>query len=126
MKKKKIILIIILLILTLVLSGLLIYKNNKTEKETIVQTNERDETKEQIEITNEYINIRKETSSESEILGKVYKEEIYTILEKKSDEYYDWCLIETTNGIKGYIATKYEEDEYVKFLEIKEEDNTEE
>ena len=128
MKKKKIILIIIMLIITLVLSGLLIYRNIDKE-EVIEQTNKRDETVEQIEITNEDVNIRKENDSESESLGKVYKGEIYTVLEKKEDEYYNWVLIETTNGIKGYIAVKYEEETYAEYLEIIEkesEENTEE
>lgn len=76
MNKKKIILIIILLVITLVLSGLLILKNmDNNKEEKIIQSNQRDETKEQIEITNEYINIRKEASSEADILGKVYKDE---------------------------------------------------
>jgi len=122
MKKKKIILIIILVIITLFLLGILIYKSlTKEKEEIIIQTNERDETKEQIKIVNDYINIRKENDSQSELLGKVYKDEIYTVLEKKEDEYYVWCLIETTNKIKGYIAVKYEEDEYVEYLKIVEE-----
>lgn len=125
MKKKKIILIIILLIITLVLSGLLVYKNsNNKENEKIVQTNKRDEYVTQIEITNKYINIRKENNSEAELLGKVYKGEIYTVLETKEDEYYNWCLIETSDGKKGYIAVKYEEESYANFLEVKEKEET--
>lgn len=116
--KKKIILIIILLIITLGLTGMLVIKNRDKNEDEIVQTNERDESKEQIKITNEYINIRKENDSSSEALGKVYKDEIYTVLDKKEDEYYTWCQIETTNGIKGYVAVKYEEELYVEFLEI--------
>lgn len=116
--KKKIILIIILLIITLGLTGMLVIKNRDKKDKEIVQTNERDESKEQIKITNEYINIRKENDSSSEALGKVYKDEIYTVLDKKEDEYYTWCQIETTNGIKGYVAVKYEEELYVEFLEI--------
>lgn len=127
MKKKKIILIIIMLIITMALLGLLILKNNDNKEEVIVQTNERDETKEQIKITNDFINIRKENDSGSESLGKVYKDEIYTILDTEKDEYYEWSLIETNNGIKGYIATKYEEESYVEYLEVtKEEENKEE
>jgi len=126
MKKKKIILIIILLVITLILSGVLIYKNIKNDKEDkIIQSNQRDETKEQVEITNDYINIRKEASSESDVLGKVYKEEIYTVLEKQDDEYYNWVLIETNNNIKGYIAIKYEENTYANYLEVKEIEETE-
>lgn len=118
MKKKKIILIIILLIITIILSCLLIFgKDNK--KEVVIQSNDRDETKEQFKVTNEYINIRQENKSDSELLGKVYKDEIYTILKKEEDEYYVWYLIETKNNIKGYVAAKYEEEDYVELLEVK-------
>lgn len=122
MKKKKIILIIILLVITLGLSGLLIMKNgntnNNNEEEKVIQSNERNENVEQIKITNDTINIRLENDSQSDILGKVYKDEIYTVLETKEDEYYVWCLIETNNNIKGYVAVKYEEENYAEFLEV--------
>lgn len=123
MKKKKIILIIILLVITFGLSGLLIIKNGNTNnkyEEKIIQSNKRNESVEQIKITNDTINIRKENDSQSDILGKVYKDEIYTVLEKREDEYYVWCLIETNNNIKGYIAVKYEEEIYAEFLEVTE------
>lgn len=121
MEKKKIILIIVLLIITLVLTGLLISKKNSENNQEIVQTNKRNVTVEQVEITNDYINIRKENDSQSEAIGKVYKGEIYTVLDRQEDEYYLWYQIETTNGIKGYIAVKYLEEVYVNFLEITEE-----
>lgn len=126
MQKKKIILILILLMITFVLSLILIFdRTNTDKKDKIIQSNERNETVAQIEIINEYINIRKENDSQSEILGKVYKDEIYTVLEKVEDEYYVWCLIETNNNIKGYIAVKYEEEDYANFLEVKEENKEE-
>lgn len=125
MKKKKIILIIILLIITIILSCLLIFrKDNK--KEVVIQSNDRNETVEQFKVTNEYINIRKENKSDSELLGKVYKDEIYTIIEKEEDEYYVWYLIETKNNIKGYVAARYEEEDYVELLEVKEIEEDEE
>lgn len=121
MKKKKLILIIILLIITLALLGILIYRNiNKSDEEIIIQTNERDEYSQQIEIVNDYINIREENDSTSNLLGKVYKGEIYTVLETLEDEYYVWCKIETTNKITGYIAVKYDGEDYVTYLEVKE------
>jgi len=121
MKKKKIILIIILLIITLVLSGLLIYKKLDKQEEVIIQTNERNEYVEQLEIINDYINIRESNDSTSELLGKVYKGEIYTILETLEDDYYIWCKIKTNNDITGYIAVKYDDEDYVNYLEVKEE-----
>ena len=122
MKKKKIVLIIILLVIILLLSGLLIIKNGNTNsgESKIIQSNERDDSVEQIKITNDSINIRLEDNSQSEVLGMVYKDEIYTVLEQKEDEYYVWCLIETNNNIKGYVAIKYQEESYAEFLEVSE------
>lgn len=119
MEKKKIILIIIMSVITLSLVGLLVYRNYDWEKEIIVQSNDRDDSVEQIEITNDYINIRVENDSQSEALGKVYKGEIYTVLDIKEDEYYTWCLIKTNNDIEGYVAVKYQEESYVNYLEVK-------
>ena len=126
MKKKKIILIVIMSIVMFSMIGLLIYKNYDKDSEVIVQSNGRDESVEQIEITNDFINIRLSNDSQSEALGKVYKGEIYTVLDKKEDEYYSWCLIKTNNGIEGYIAVKYQEESYVNFLEVKKEEDTKE
>ena len=50
----------------------------------------------------------------------VYRDEIYTVLEKEEDEYYVWYLIETNTEIKGYVAVQYEEESYVELLEVKE------
>jgi len=120
MKKKKIVLIIILFVLTVTLTLLLIFKNDsvKDDSELLIQSNKRDESKEQFKVLNEYINIRLENDTKSEIIGKVYKDEIYTILDKKEDEYYEWYLIETSNELKGYVAVKYLEDIYIEELEM--------
>lgn len=127
MKKKKIILIIILFIIACVLGGLLINKklsNNMVD--TVIQSNERNETLDQLEIINDEINIRQDADTKSEKLGKVVKGEIYTILETKEDNYYTWYKIKTNNDIEGFIAGKYkpeDEDvqEYIKILDKKEE-----
>ena len=84
MDKKKIILIVILFVIALVLGGLLVNKKlNSNKKEEIVQSNARDENLEQLEVTNDTINIRMEADTKSEKVGKVSKGEIYTILETK-------------------------------------------
>ena len=127
MKKKKIILIIILFIIACVLGGLLINKklsNNMVD--TVMQSNERNETLDQLEIINDEINIRQDADTKSEKLGKVVKGEIYTIIETKEDNYYTWYKIKTSNDIEGFIAGKYkpeDEDvqEYIKILDKKEE-----
>ena len=127
MKKKKIILIIILFIIACVLGGLLINKklsNNMVDN--VIQSNERNETLDQLEIINDEINIRQDADTKSEKLGKVVKGEIYTIIETKEDNYYTWYKIKTNNDIEGFIAGKYkpeDEDvqEYIKLLDKKEE-----
>jgi len=125
MNKKKIVLIIIMSIITVSMIGVLIYRNYDKDGEVIVQSNDRDESVEQVEVTNDFINIRSENDSQSEALGKVYKGELYTVLDKKEDEYYVWCLIKTNNDIEGYIAVKYQEESYVNFLEVKKEEDIE-
>ncbi|MCI7241146.1 MAG: SH3 domain-containing protein [Bacilli bacterium] len=129
MDKKKIILIVILFVIALVLGGLLVNKKlNSNNKEEIVQSNARDENLEQLEVTNDTINIRMEADTKSEKVGKVSKGEIYTILETKEDNYYIWYKIKTSNDIEGFIAGKYKPEEgqveeYIKLLD--KEDNLE-
>lgn len=129
MDKKKIILIVILFVIALVLGGLLVNKKlNSNKKEEIVQSNARDENLEQLEVTNDTINIRMEADTKSEKVGKVSKGEIYTILETKEDNYYTWYKIKTSNDIEGFIAGKYKPEEgqveeYIKLLD--KEDNLE-
>ena len=79
----------------------------------IKQSNKRDESKEQVEVITDYINIRKGNDVNSDILGKVSKGDIYTIIDKFDDSEFKLILIETSNGIKGYISGT---DEYVKVL----------
>lgn len=125
MDKKKIILIVILFVIALVLGGLLVNKKlNSNNKEEIVQSNARDENLEQLEVTNDTINIRMEADTKSEKVGKVSKGEIYTILETKEDNYYIWYKIKTSNDIEGFIAGKYKPEEgqveeYIKLLDKK-------
>ena len=56
----------------------------------------------QVMINNDYIHIRKEASTKSDIMGMVYEGEIYTVLGEKNDFY----LIETEYGVRGYIANR--------------------
>lgn len=83
------------------------------------QSNDRNENVSQIEIINDYINIRKEKSIDSDVIGKVYKGEIYTII-SLDDSANKWIEIETSNKIHGYIAGI---DNYVKYLEYLDEKN---
>ena len=111
----------------------LLLNKDKNKEEVIVQSNKRDESVFQIEVINDYINIRKEANSHSDILGKVYKKEIYTVLDTAEDTSaegenagYYWYKIKTSNDIEGFIVGKYDTDLYVKELKPKEETKTEE
>ncbi len=83
------------------------------------QSNYRNENISQIEIINDYINIRKEKSTNSEVIGKVYKGEIYTII-SSDDSSNKWIEIETSNKIHGYISGV---NNYVKYIESVDEKN---
>lgn len=125
MEKKKVILVIILFVIACVLGGLLIRKkSNSNDNKEVIQSNVRDDKLEQLEITNDEINIRSDADTKSEKIGKVLKGEIYTILEIKEDNYYTWYKIKTNSDVEGFIAGKYktedEVQEYVKLLEVTE------
>ena len=77
------------------------------------QTNKRNENVAQVEIVTDYINIRSSQSVDSEILGQVYKGEIYTIISENKESEHKWLEIETSNGIRGYISGI---DSYIKRL----------
>ena len=102
--------ILIIPFLLLFVFGLTGCKNNETK---VIQSNKRDSSVEQIEVITDYINIRSEKSIESNILGKVYKGEIYSILSIDDDSMYKWIEICTENNIHGYISGK---DEFIKIM----------
>ncbi len=87
-----------------------------------IQSNKRNSNTDQVEIITDYINIRSEKSVESDILGKVHKGEIYSIL-STDDSSYKWIEINTENNIHGYISGK---DEYISILYSDNKDNSEE
>ena len=121
MKKSKILLIIFLLIA--VMLGIVVGSQNKEPKkeEAIVQSNEKNNSVDQIEIITEYINIRKSKDITSEILGKVKKGEIYTILESNETSQYKWIKIKTKNGIEGYVSGQ---EGYVKIIKSENKSST--
>ena len=121
MKKSKILLIVVLLIA--VMLGIVVGSQNKEPKkeETIVQSNEKNNSVDQIEIITEYINIRKSKDITSEILGKVKKGEIYTILENNETSQYKWIKIKTKNGIEGYVSGQ---EGYVKIIKAENKSST--
>lgn len=106
--KKRSIILDLILGAVILLIAILFWPN----EEKYTQSNKIDITKTQIKITTKRINIRKEASTDSEDIGDVYKDEIYTVLGHIEDEKYNWYKIETNQGIVGYIASD-PSDEYV-------------
>lgn len=104
LKKVLIILILILFVFSLTGCGNNVIKN---------QSNERNGKVSQVEIINKYINIRKNKSTNSDIIGKVYKGEIYTVISLDNSPN-KWVEIETSNKIHGYISGVHN---YIKYYE---------
>ncbi len=95
------------LILNLVLGAVILFiailfwpKND-----TKIQSNAVDKTKTQIRVDAKRINIRSLPTIDSEDLGDVYKDEIYTVLEHVDTNEYYWYKIKTNYGVEGYIAS---------------------
>lgn len=114
--KKGLIIAIFSFLTIIVLSICAILITKYLNKADIDQSNERDNSVLQVEIITDYINIRQENNTDAEILGKVYNGEIYTVIEKSEDGY--WYLIETNNGICGYIYKGNDEYVYLEELDI--------
>ncbi len=70
------------------------------------QTNEKNNSLYQLEVTIDKINIRSESTIDSKKIGTVTKGEIYTIQDFTFDDYYLWYKIKTSDGIVGYISSK--------------------
>lgn len=68
-------------------------------------SNERDPSVDQVKILVNDIRIRKEATTDSDILGKVYEGEFYTVYGSKEDDNYIWYQIKTASSIEGYIAS---------------------
>lgn len=115
-KKSKIFLLMCFCSLLLTISSLTFFIHDLTiiEQE---QSNQRDYSIPQLIIETEYINIRESRSVNSNILGKVYLDEIYTILSHDDNSSFDWYEIETSTGIRGFIAGKSNGVSYIKLLE---------
>lgn len=78
--------------------------NNSTSSQKDTQSNERDIDKIQIEIVADVVKIRESKDPNSQVIGNVYKNEIYSVLSEDKESQYKWLEIETANGIKGYIV----------------------
>lgn len=72
------------------------------------QSNEIDDSKEQIHILVDKINIRSLPSVTSDDIGDVYFNEIYTVFDTTDDDTYTWYHIKTSLGVEGYVASKHD------------------
>ena len=105
--------LIVVTIITIILFIAGVVYNNSIKLES--QSNERDKNVQQLEIKNNYINIRKNTNTRENAIGKVYKGEIYTILETKKSSDGIWYKITTEYGVTGYIYSG-KNNEYITIL----------
>lgn len=100
----KMMIVVIVVALAIGIMGIVFINKDKFEEEEIVQSNDRNTSVTQIMVNTEYINIRESKSVDSEIIGKVYRGEIYNVLSEDADSSYRWIEIRTNNNIHGYIS----------------------
>ena len=94
----------------------MIYGKNSEFYGITTQSNERNTNEFQVKVITEEINIRDTDKTDGKILGKVKKDEIYTVLEEKVSEFQTWYKIKTNYGVIGYIADRYENTFYLEKL----------
>lgn len=70
------------------------------------QSNQIDNSKKQIKVLADKINIRAEGSVNSQDIGDVFRDEVYTVLDEQEDNLYRWYKIETSLGLKGFVANE--------------------
>lgn len=109
-KKQK---VIIGVIIFLIIGGIILLFGINTYKNHLPQSNKRDNTSKQIKILTDYINIRENNTTDSKIIGKVYKNEIYNVIETNNL----WVKIQTSKNITGWIISSFDDDVYIKYLE---------
>lgn len=102
-KRKSLILNVVLTAIILLI-GILFWPN----KEKFNQSNPKDSNKTQIKVKVKALNIRKEATTESEDLGTVYYDEIFTVISHVDKADYYWYRIKTKQGITGYLASDKE------------------
>lgn len=86
------------------------------------QSNDRDTSIDQIKVIVDHINIRSDDDVYSYEKGTVRKDDIYTVIDKKSNEInYGpcevWYHIETRFKVNGWICGKFDNKDYVEVLE---------
>ncbi|MGM9877255.1 MAG: SH3 domain-containing protein [Bacilli bacterium] len=91
------------------------YKDETFDGKIIGTSNPASESKLQIRIINDYINIRKEKSINSDIIGIVKKDSIFDVVDYGHVGDFFWVHIKTDNNLDGYVAS-YENNIYYNFI----------
>ena len=111
----KLVIIITCIVVTTIIGGIITFSVIKSNNNNIsIQSNERNKDKIQIEVIADSVKIRESKDPNSQVIGNVYKNEIYSVISEDKESQYKWLEIETSNGIKGYIVGI---EAYVKRLE---------
>ena len=111
----KLVIIITCIVVTTIIGGIITFSVIKSNNNNIsIQSNERNKDKIQIEVIADSVKIRESKEPNSQVIGNVYKNEIYSVISEDKESQYKWLEIETSNGIKGYIVGI---EAYVKRLE---------
>lgn len=110
----KLVIIITCIVATTIIGGIITFSVIKSNNNVSIQSNERNKDKIQIEIVANSVKIRQSKEPNSQVIGNVYKNEIYSVISEDKESQYKWLEIETSNGIKGYIVGI---EAYVKRLE---------
>lgn len=108
--KKFIIIMSCLLLLTACSS-----KEKTIDGKIVGKSNAISDSKLQIKVITEYINIRKEKSVTSDIIGIVNKGSVFDVVDHSQVGEYHWVHIITNNGIDGYVAS-FEDNIYYDFV----------
>ena len=110
----KLVIIITCIVATTIIGSVITFNAMKSNNKVSIQSNERNKDKIQIEVVADSVKIRESKEPNSQVIGNVYKNEIYSVISEDKESQYKWLEIETSNGIKGYIVGI---EAYVKKLE---------
>ena len=102
------------------ISGYICGQTNYVEPlnpEMSLQANERDTSVKQLVVVNDFVNVRDDSKQNGDIVGVVYKDEIYTILDEEKNGSRTWYKIRTNNDVEGYIIDGDTSEKYVEILE---------
>ena len=113
-KKMKLIVLIISLITFLIGTVTTIVIYNINDNISLTYKEKEKNGIDQLKVTRDFINVREKPSTKSEIVGKVYKGDIFNIIEIYEKEEYIWYRIKY-NGEERFVASSIEEP-YVKII----------